>query len=497
MMDFKNKSVTVMGLGLYEKGTGIEAVKFFLRQGAIVTVTDVRSAKDLAESVEEVVRYYNKLPKLRNPSQPPLTLRGGEKRKLTFILGKHREEDFKNADVVFQNPSVPAESPYLRITAKHGVPIVNDWSLFLSRHTPKLFIGVTGTRGKSTTTALIYEMLKFEHSPIPRNRRMASKVWLAGNLGVSPLAFIDEYRGEPIVAELSSWLLHHFPAVKKSPTIAVVTNIMDDHMDKYKSVKEYIADKEHILRFQKKSDVAVLNYDNDVTLKMGKRVSGRVVWFSVKKHVPRWVPLEKILLQGEHNRANALAAACAAEAAGVSRVHIMDVLKTFKGLPNRLQLVRTVRGIQYYNDTTATTPDATIAALKVLGVRGQVSGAQNLKPKTWNLKPRIVLIAGGADKKLEYRELAKYVKQYCKAVVLLPGTATAKLKKEVSTAMAGQAGVRCQVSEAHTMRAAVKKAHLLAQEGDVVLLSPGAASFGLFKNEFDRGDQFVDAVKKV
>ncbi|MDO8505849.1 MAG: UDP-N-acetylmuramoyl-L-alanine--D-glutamate ligase [bacterium] len=500
--DFQGKRVTVMGLGLYEKGTGIEAVKFFLRAGARVTVTDLRSAKELEKSVKELVKYYSRLPKYviaseakqshdmvqRSPHRLTAPRDDGGGRKLTFILGKHREEDFKNADVVFQNPSVPADSPYLRIAGKQKVPIVNDWSLFLSKYTPKLFIGVTGTRGKSTTTALIFDMMK----------RQYKKVWLAGNSGVSPLSFIDEYKGEPIVAELSSWLLHHFPKVKKSPNIAVVTNIMNDHLDKYRSVREYIEDKEHIFRFQDQKGVLVLNYDNAITCGMAKRARGKVVWSSARKHIPRWVSLEALQILGEHNRENALASAIAAEIAGVTRRDIAAVLKTFRGLPNRLEMVRAVGGVRYYNDTTATTPDATIAALKTIGVAAERL-RQDARSRTLLQKPGIVLIAGGADKKLEYRELTKYVKQYCKAVVLLPGSGTVKITREfkIQNLPAGKAGLKCKIIDTKTMGDAVKKAHALVQEGDIVLLSPGAASFGLFKNEFDRGDQFVAQVKKL
>ncbi|MBI2551807.1 UDP-N-acetylmuramoyl-L-alanine--D-glutamate ligase [Candidatus Uhrbacteria bacterium] len=484
LTNFQNKRVTVMGLGLYEKGTGIEAVKFFLRQGSKVTVTDLRSARELEGSVRELVKYWTGLRhrakgiERRAKNSKPLALSP----KLAFVFGKHREEDFKNADVVFQNPSVPSESPYLRIAAKRKIPVVNDWSLFLARHTPKLFIGVTGTRGKSTTTALIYEMLKYHHSPFRPNRRMG-KVWLAGNLGASPLSFIDTYNGEPIVAELSSWLLHHFPTVKKSPNIAVVTNIMNDHLDKYRNIREYIADKENIFRFQKRGDTLVLNYDNAATRAMAKRARGKVVWFSAEKQLPRWVPLEDLQIPGAHNRANALAAAVAADAAGVTRRDIAHVLKTFRGLPNRLELVRTVDGVRYYNDTTATTPEATVAALATLGQR-QITNHKS------QITKNIVLIAGGADKKLEFRELAKYVKQYCKAVVLLPGTATNKFKPLITN-------YQLPITLVKQMKEAVKKAHVLAQSGDIVLLSPAAASFGLFKNEFDRGRQFVDHVRKL
>ena len=247
---------------------------------------------------------------------------------------------------------------------------------------------------------------------------------------------------------------------------------MNDHLDKYQNIKEYIADKENIFRFQKAGDVVVLNWDNQYTRKMGDKIRNQIIWFSLKKHLPKWVLLEKVKLLGEHNLANALAAALAAESAGVSRQDILSVLRTFRGLPNRLELIRTIRGVKYYNDTTATTPDATIAALKTL------SKIKN-----------IILIAGGADKKLEYKGLAEYIKRYCKAVILLPGAATPKIKLDIGYWI-------LDIKKAGNMHEAVNLARKIAKRGDIVLLSPAAASFGLFKNEFDRGEEFKRIVKK-
>lgn len=463
-----------MGLGLYEQGSGGMAAQFFAKHGAKVLVTDLRIREQLKSALARLKKYKN----------------------IEYVLGRHREEDFQKADLIFQNPSVPAHSLYLEIARKAKIPIVNDWSIFLSMHQPKLFIGVTGTRGKSTTTQLIYEMLTRHHSHIRTNVRMTrkgSEVFLAGNLGVSPLAFIDTYKGESIVAELSSWLLHHFPAARISPNIAVVTNIMNDHMDKYRTQREYIADKENIFKFQKNNGVVVLNYDSQITRSMAKQARGRVVWFSLKKHLPKWVPLNQVALLGEHNLQNALAAAAAAEAAGVSRKDILQVLKTFRGLPNRLELVREIKGVRYYNDTTATTPDATIAALKTLGASSQELEARGKK---------IILICGGADKKLEYKELARHIKQYCKAVILLPGTATDKIRFQISDFSIRAVGStsrkgRFQILNANSILEAVKNASGLAKRADIILLSPGAASFGLFKNEFDRGERFVKEVKRL
>jgi len=510
MKSFKDKKIVIMGLGLHEQGSGGMAAQFFAKQGAKVLVTDLCTRKQLKLALERLKKYKN----------------------IKYVLGRHREEDFKKADLIFQNPSVPAYSPYLQIAQKAKIPIINDWSIFLSRHQPQMFIpppsqntsrfigpsgkvggfiGVTGTRGKSTTTALIYEMLKRHHSHIRANVRMRGKdrrVFLAGNLGVSPLSFIDKYQGEPIVAELSSWLLHHFPTARVSPNIAVVTNIMNDHLNKYRTRHEYIADKENIFRFQNKNDVVVLNYDNSYTQQMAKKAKGKIIWFSTqpfKKQqegifanltksaiVPsmalfvkykdlqfRWrtemlIQVSDIRLRGEHNLANIMAACAVAQVIGISREDVVAVLKSFNGLPNRLELVREINGVKYYNDTTATTPDATIAALKTLGTGEE----------------KIILIAGGADKKLEYKELVKYIKRYCKALILLPGTATDKLKLEIGN-------WKLEIQEAQSMQEAVVMAKNSAEKGDIILLSPAAASFGLFKNEFDRGEQFVEEVGKL
>ncbi len=492
-MNFEKK-VVLIGLGLYEQGSGISAAKFFigppLGPSLDHSVPGHPQTRRAGKCQELVITDLKSTAQLKKHLATINQLAKKSSTKITWHLGGHREEDFKTADLIFQNPSVPASSPYLKIAAKRNIPIVNDWSIFLSVHDPKIFIGVTGTRGKSTTTALIYEMMKKKYK----------KVILAGNIGLSPLNFIDSYKGEPIVAELSSWLLHHFPAVQKSPPIAVVTNLMKDHLDKYQSMKEYIADKENIFKFQKPGDVVILNWDNQYTRKMGNKIKNQIIRFSLKKHWPQWVLLNKIKLPGEHNLANALASAAAAESSGVSRQDILSVLKSFPGLPNRLELIRTIRGGTYYNDTTATTPDATIAALTTLGsapviLRAKPEGSRTSKgrdssPAAQNdIAKNIILIAGGADKKLEYRELAKYIKRYCKAVILLSGTATEKLELRIKN-------YELRIVKADSMNEAVKAAKAIARRGDIILLSPAAASFGLFKNEFDRGEEFERVVKK-
>lgn len=466
-----------MGLGLYKEGSGVSAARFFASRGARVLVTDLRDAAILAPSLQQLARFKN----------------------ITYVLGRHRERDFKNAEIVFQNPSVPDTSPYLAIARKTGTQILNDWTIFLGSAHPKHLLAVTGTRGKSTTTMVLYDIV----------RRWKRGVRLAGNIGVSPLVFLDGYHGRPayrtdrpVVAELSSWLLRGFRSARYGPAVAVVTNIMRDHQDKYPSVREYIADKSLIWRYQRREDIVVLNRDNLGTRAMGGQVSGTRFWFSLTPFaeengcfirdgavVFRREGKEENLFQvsdwhllGEHNLENLLAAVCAARAYGVPKNVIQKSVRAFRGIPSRLELVRTLRGVRFYNDTTATTPDAAIAALKTL----------HATPYT--LPPRIILIAGGADKKLEYKEWAKMATRYCKAIIFLPGTATQKMKSALNT-------THYQPLTTHhslpTMPAAVRAAHEIAVKGDIILLSPGAASFGLFKNEFDRGDQFLKTIKQL
>lgn len=476
-LNFKDKRVVIMGLGVYPRGTGIAAVKFFLSRGARVLITDLKTKKMLAPRVREVVRIWSTYT--------------GKAHRPVFVLGRHRLRDFLTAEYIFQNPSVPAESPFLSRARHNGVPILNDWSIFLNAHRPGLFIGVTGTRGKSTTTTLIYRMLKKKYQ----------QVRLCGNIGVSPLTFIDTYRGEPVVAELSSWLLHHFASVKKSPHVAVVTNIMRDHLDKYKSAREYIADKENIFRFQRPPalnggneragrrtpSVVVLNYDDPIVRRIAKKARGTVVWFSLKKRLPRWVPLRRIKLLGDHNRANVLAACASGDALGIPRRAMIQIISSFQGLPGRLELVCTVNGVRYYNDTTSTTPDATIAALRTFASpsRSLVRARNRKRGRSQHL----VLIAGGTDKRLNYRRCAENIQNYCKALILLPGSATKKMLRE-----AKKLKLAIPVVRVANMRRAVRAAHTHAAHGDVVLFSPGAASFGLFINEFDRGRVFMKAV---
>lgn len=420
-----------MGLGLH--GGGVGSAKFFCLQGADVLVTDLKTQEQLQESLDKLKGL-----------------------KIKYTIGKHEEEDFLWADLIIKNPDVPSTSPYLEIAKKNNIKIETDINLFL-KLSKAFVIGVTGTKGKSTTASLIYHLLKAEFK----------NVFLAGNIGVSPLELLPLIKkNDRVVLELSSFELE---GLTQGPNIAVITNIMPDHLNRYGTMTEYIEAKKAIFRFQTSRDYLILNKDNLIVRQMASEAKGKVVFFS-KDIVPKGFKLF-----GEHNLANLSAAIEVAKALKIPQEKIDGALKTFKGVPNRQEFVREVKGIKYFNDTTATMPEAVIAAINTFLEQFPES--------------RLILICGGQNKGLKYNELATLIKERVDEVIMLPGTAADRIKEGI--------GDYTRLHQVASMPEAVKKAKDLAKKGDIVILSPGAASFNLFKNEFDRGDQFVKAVKNL
>ncbi len=479
--DFKDKKITLVGLGQYKFGSGISAAKFLLKNGARLVVTDLKSQKDLATSHRALDTYWLSLKR-----------RGSKPHPIQYVWGKHRRRDFIQADLVFRNPAVPNNSPYLALARKHGVPIETDDSLFLQL-CPGRVIGITGTRGKSTTTAIIYEMLK------EANKAGRHRVFLGGNILFSPLNFLEKIKpGDWVVLELSSYQTENFVPFKVSPHISLITNLYPDHLIAYKDFQEYASAKEPIFTFQKPSDFSVVNYDNPDTRKMGGRVPSARFWFAAAdKFKPAngaylkndWVcirrdgredkvvDLKKIKLIGDHNRLNVAAAALAASLAGASARAMAAAAARFPGLPSRLEFIREARGVRYYNDSTATTAEGTIAAL-------------NSFPSN-----NVILIAGGSEKNLPFDGLAKSIIAMVSQLVLLKDKASVRIEREVLKRKKS-----FPIVWAQDMGAAVRLATEAAAKSGrnpVVLMSPACASFGLFKNEFDRAEKFKAAVKRL
>ena len=444
-----------MGIGRRAGGVGV--IRYALATGAAVRVTD---RADPAE-FRSIVDQFREAP-------------------VTFVLGRHDDADFEWADVVVRNPDVRRDSPYLAVAEAHGARVEMEMTLFLAA-SPAPTIGVTGTKGKTTTTLLLHAML--------RERWPTSVV--AGNMGRSALARLGDVEpGVPVALELSSFQLEGLGEHGQSPHVAVVTNLHPDHLDRYASVAAYAEAKGQIARHQGPADWTVYPADDPAVTALVGDTRGRPVTFASAPHpgeralfvadgrfVAEWEgrrldlgPVDALAVPGAHNRRDALAAAGAALAVGVSADEVQRGVAAFRGVPHRLEHVATVDGVGYVNDSAATTPDAAVAALDAFAGR------------------RTVAIVGGSDKGLDLAPLAAALHDHAAAVVLLDGTATPTL----AAALGSTLPVRGPVD---SMDAAVAAAAELAVPGGVVLLSPGCASFGLFVDEFDRGDQFRVAVR--
>ena len=415
-----------------------------------MTVTDLKSAKDLAPSVLEIKKFQ----KNKKGAHP-----------IKFILGKHRLEDFRDVDMVFKAAGVPLDSVYITEARKNGVPVFMDDALF-AREAPCQIIGITGTRGKTTTSNLIYEIAK----------TTGKKIYFGGNVrGMATLPLLEKVKkNNLVILELSSWQLQGWRDLKISPEISVVTNIYPDHQNYYKnSMAKYVYDKEAIFANQTKNDFLVLNKNCAWCRKMAKKAKSKVVWFSAND-VPRgW----KLKILGEHNLENIAAAVAVGKLLRLPVAKIKKVVENFRGVPGRLEFVREVRGVKYYNDTTSTMPEATIAALRAIGGKN------------------IILICGGADKNLNMEKFAQVILEKVKGVVFLKGQGTEKIMMAMK-----KNNPEISLDDfpmVESMEKAVELASREAEKGDVVLLSPGASSFGLFANEFDRGDKFKEAVKRL
>jgi len=429
-----------MGLGLL--GRGIGDTRFLAEQGAEIIVTDLKPPQALASSVAQL----NGLPNV------------------TLVLGQHRLEDFRGRDFILKAAGVPLDSPYIAAARKHAIPIEMSTALFAA-FTSATVVGITGTRGKSTVTHLLHAILS---SFVPR-------AFLGGNVrGVSTLPLLKEAKlGDEAVLELDSWQLQGFADRGISPKVAVFTTFLPDHLNYYKGDMEtYFSDKAAIFINQKPGDTLIIGEQVAQSsffkkYQDGGRVSGTIVVAGTSTVPDGW----RLRLPGEHNRYNVGLAIAAARALGVPEMVIKTAVEAFQGVPGRLELVGSEAGIPFYNDTTATTPDATSVALKALA-------------------PNVVLIMGGADKGLDMRHLLVELPGAVKTIILLPGTGSERICSDLQK-------LQMPLVKVASMAEAVAVARSHAQSGDKILLSPGFASFGLFTNEFDRGDQFNFAVQAI
>jgi UDP-N-acetylmuramoylalanine--D-glutamate ligase len=452
----RGRRVLVMGLGLL--GGGVAAVRYAVEHGAAeVVATDLRSAEVLAPSLARL---------------DGLSIR--------YVLGRHDTADFERADVVVRNPGVRRDSPYLAAAQAAGARVEMEIAWFFRACTGKI-AGVTGTRGKTTTTLLLHAILAAGGlDPL-----------LGGNLGgIETLSLLPQLTPERwVVLELGNFMLEGLHDVRRSPHLAIFTNLLPDHLNAYDSMDDYGAAKSSIFRYQGPNDLALFNADNDYTRRYSSEAPAGSVWLyspeageaqrrddSAARRPFSYV--DDIRLRGAHNLGNVQAATLAAELVGVDPGAIHEAVRGFTGVPHRLEVVRVLDGVTYVNDSASTAPVAGVAALR-------------------SFAEPIVLIAGGNSKDLDPSEYAEAVAARVKRVALLKGSATDAFADSIRAAAARQGRPHPVAGTYDDLAAALHEAQAAAEPGDVVLLSPGFTSFGMFLNEFDRGDQFRALVQAL
>ena len=462
--DIKDKKITIMGLGL--NGGGEAAARFFLNKGAYVTVTDMKTSEQLAPTIE----------RLNQDKSLDLS-------RLTYHLGGHDLADFENADCVIKNPGVKFEGNKYLAAAK---AIETDLSIFL-RFTACPIIAVTGSKGKSSTVSAIYYGLQ----------QAGFKAFLGGNITVSPLTFFDQVSTDtPVVIEFSSWQLADLRGrgVLK-PHIAVITKIVPDHQNWYGNMQDYVADKRLIYADQTPQDFSIFDAGQDepgIGPDCGgtwgdlfaRETKAQVIRYNVPSQYT--VDFENLLVPGEHMKLNAQNAATVLQLMGVEKNRAKEILQSWPGIAHRLQFFHEWKGYKFYNDSAATVPEAAAAATQAFG------------------RP-IILLTGGTEKGLELDKLTEVLdgtnKEALapKAIYLLTGTATDKIIPALDKAEVIYNGPYPSLND---MLGKLKSDLESATENPAdikppVVFSPGATSFGMFNNEFDRGEKFMTAVKNL
>lgn len=457
---FAGVHATVMGLGTF--GGGVAAARYLCQLGAKVRITDLRSKLQLRESLEQL---------------------STENMAATFLDG-HPDEAFADTEILIVNPGVRPNNPIVQRCRSEGMLVTSEIELFLSANPAKV-IAVTGTNGKSTTASLIAHLLQ------PTLADANQTVWLGGNIGTSLLPHLREINeGDVVVLELSSFQLEYLRESGFAPDIAVITNLHANHIDWHGSFDAYKSAKQVLLQRQLTSQIAILPGSDEP--QNDWRVRGRCLRFGDQDFsepgafiedgslILRDGPKEDAIrlqlprqLTGPHNKLNVSAAACAAWLAGADQNSFQQQLNSFSALPHRLQQVERGRGIVFYNDSNATTPESTIAALNTLPTP-------------------LVLIAGGADKGADLAELATVIANKATAVVLI-GQTSDTLQRLLAERLLPENDVPVVI--ANDFEDAFSRAVALAPERGIVLLSPGCASFGWFKDYRDRGEQFEKMAK--
>lgn len=466
-MEYKNKKlqefeeyiryrkVAIIGLGV----SNLPLIDYMYEKKARVTVFDDREKEKIPQEIRDKIITYQ----------------------FDFSFGKNNLEKLKKFDIIFRSPSCLPTKPELEEEIKRGAMVTTEIEMFM-KMCPAKMIGVTGSDGKTTTTSLIYAILK----------QAGYCTYLGGNIGTPLFTKLSEITPKDmVVLELSSFQLM---GMRISPQIGVITNITPNHLNIHKDYQEYIEAKKNIFQYQTQNDMVVLNYDNEITKNCAQEAMGEVVYFSrkekledgyivdqktikecndgIRKHI---LETEDILLRGKHNYEN-IATALAATKTLVPSDIAIKAIQEFKPVEHRLEFVREINHVKWYNDSVSSSPTRTIAGLN-------------------SFEEEIVLIAGGYDKNLDYTPIAKPIVKHVKSLILL-GQTSGKIFESVKEELEKQ-NKTLDIYMCNTLEETVNLAKKVAKPKQVVLFSPASASFDLFKNFADRGIQFKNLVNQA
>jgi len=450
MKSWNGKHVLILGAARQ----GLALARWLSIHGAHVTLSDMRSEEELRVARQSLAEFG-----------------------ITWALGEHPLELLDSTDMLCLSGGVPLTLPIVAEAVSRGIPLSNDSQIFMEV-APCKTIGITGSAGKTTTTTLVGNMARIAYG---------DKAYVGGNIGDPLINYVDDMKADDVaVMELSSFQLEQMTI---SPNIAAILNITPNHLDRHGNMDAYTAAKSRILEFQSKKDVAILGHDDKGAWNLRNKVQGRLMTFSMNdldegldgayfhdgllnlRDGNAYLPLllrEKVLLRGDYNVANVLAAFVIGHAAGFPLDAMLEAVEDFRGVPHRLELVRELNGVRWYNNSIASAPERTIAVIHAFD------------------EP-IVLLLGGRDKNLPWEELMQLVNERVDHVVIF-GEAADKIQKTVDSL--GLSQKRFTLSRANGLYEAVRQAAELAEAGDVVLLSPGGTSFDEFKDFEERGERF-------
>ncbi len=472
MLELVGKRVVILGLARQ----GVALARFLARSGAEVTVSDLQDEAALADAMAEL----SDLP-------------------IRYVLGEHPRSLLDKADLLCLSGGVPTDVPIVTQARRRGVPLSNDAQIFVER-CPAPVIGITGSAGKTTTTALVGEMCRTAGDGRCASGGCAAsaRTWVGGNIGNPLIADLNEIRSDDkVVMELSSFQLE---LMTTSPHIAAVLNITPNHLDRHETMEAYSAAKRNIVAHQGPEDFAVLGYDDANARALALDTAAQLYWFSggaeveqgafktngsltlrMDDHDRTICYASEVKLLGRHNLLNVLAASAIAGLTGVALASMREVATTFTGVEHRLELVRELGGVRWYDDSIATAPERSLAALR-------------------SFDESIVLLAGGRDKELPWGEFAGEATRRVRHLVTFgeAGPMIARVVKKSLNGGAGQPGLTLEgITQVETMEEAMEAAAGLVQSGDVVLLSPGGTSFDAFQDFAQRGDRFKEFVRNL